>query len=192
MKLLELLTRIDRSEKNTDRGVVYELAGNCFDEWDFYTELNSDDIVLTRHWLSPIYDSNTYVGISAIYLNDDLVGMTQNTGRKSDTLYSWISKKTYEDTLAYVQQINAHQDEPCITVIKDKDMPDEGYGVFYPSQLMSDTVLLKGTKELATVTKESRKLGNSTVDVCLSDGSVRAINLRQDAVIPYRLAGEAL
>lgn len=134
MKLLEALKNVDQSEQNStwiDAEEIYKSLG--IDPWECERPADFEDR-LKQYWLVKWYCSDTWVGTTAIFLDGELVGMTRQVARKSDTDLDWISReaatKVWEWLKPKMAKISGY-------VNPDEDI-DERYSVSYVSQILQD------------------------------------------------------
>lgn len=102
MKLSELIPLVDKSERNEhhfsawDSDLFRDLAIDVEPEYD---ALNAN---LKRYWLNVWQCTDTWVGLAIIFLNDECVGLSYQSGRKSQETYWWVSKQTRIDVRDYI------------------------------------------------------------------------------------------
>ena len=113
---------MDRSESNEEYLDFHSLADSLgfYGFPDVYTKE-----VLTSYWLTRVTDTDTDVGVRAIYLNGYLVGTVKQTGRKSDSVYYWLSEEAVKDVVSYLATLIVEKSGGNVYLIDpESDIPD--------------------------------------------------------------------
>ena len=126
MKFIDLLRHVKKGggaiEQSTELyGLMREfgLSNNDFDYSKFY-----DDEKFKEYLVIPRYDSDYYIGLSAVYFDGELVGSSLLHGRKCDTEYSWISLEAFNKVKAYAETL-VLEDELKPDIISAEDLEEE-------------------------------------------------------------------
>lgn len=191
MKLIELINNIDKSDKNSSwvdfSHVMSELSMSYYSLGDAFHQQTR----LKAYWLWKRYDTDTYVGIEAFFLDDEFVFLNTTTGRKNgDGDIEFKDKASKDKVFAYLLTLMEDDEDQCSYIDNlDEDM---GFGapVFYSSELLTDNLLNKnGDKFLVTETysrdKDSDKW--SLVKVKDEQGKEQVVEL-DELLVPYCLS----
>lgn len=143
MKLNELIARIDKTQlfPADIHGIVSDLDMNHFIfGQEAYTAWDSR---VKEHMLAPWYCTDTYVGMNVIFMDDEPICVTFQTGRKSDVQYHWYSKEAYDKLKQFIASLCAVP-EPEIKLVDLDEEYGESYQVAYGEQIVADEVLYNG------------------------------------------------
>lgn len=134
MKLLDALKNVDRSEENSQWVDTEEFCKALgIDPW--LTDRPEDaDTRLKQFWLKKWYCSDTWVGITTIFFDGELVGMTKQVARKADIEFSWVSREHADRVWDYLRPKLSKVDG----YISATDEICETYSYNYVSQLLQD------------------------------------------------------
>lgn len=140
MKLLEALKNVDQSEDNSQWVDVEELCRALgIDSW--LAERPEDaDTRLKRFWLKKWYCSDTWVGITAIFFDGELVGMTEQVARKADMDFTWVNRESADKVWDYLRPKLSKVDG----YISTTDEIPETDNVNYVSQILIDDGFYEG------------------------------------------------
>lgn len=136
MKLKELIERVNKEhphETNTEK-VAREF------NLDFYGWVEDNKLIsyAIEEWLC----TDTWVGVYAIYLDGEPVGISCQTARKSDTQYKWISEEKAQKVKEYILSV-MEEDEPVHELLTDEELEEDWGEMFqlgYSSQILGKTV----------------------------------------------------
>ena len=187
MKLSDIVDNLDRSKANEQyvdlEDLVTELNLTCYGVCQA-----SENPRLTSYWIANHYCTDTYVGLRAYFLDDLLVAVSAQAGRKSDENFEWVSLGSARAVQAYILSLEAEEVLSVTIANFDEEMGD-GYPVEYVGQLLTNKVLYKG--ELVEVTKEdSQDYKNlHTITIKTIDGTEKDIDIR-DTLSPWKLNKE--
>ncbi len=134
MKIKEIAQKVDKSEKNSvwidiqEFGEEFGLGYCDYKDEDINVRLK---VYYFHHW----YCTDSYVGHTVIFFDDEFVGMSRQLGRKCDTTYSWTSNESYQKVKDYVVSliVNDSDDGDPDLVDFDEDWGD-GYKLAYVGQ----------------------------------------------------------
>ena len=147
--LRNLINNVDRSIDNKcdiDFGVVCDSMNI-----DHYT-LSSDiyehehTLPLKCYWLKKTLCTDTWVGIRVYVFNDDIVGYSNQCARKSTEFITWKNEKAKKCINDWLLTLVIRQEwdiEECFFDDEDNldDITDDGYTLYYGSQLLEPCVL---------------------------------------------------
>ena len=159
MKLIDALKNVDRSDDNVQWIDLDEVAHAL----NFYGhDLDwSEDSKLLSYPVANWYCTDSYVGIYALYLEDELVGYTYQAARKSDIEYHWLNHDAVTKVSDYIRSLNMLKEPPYSYLNPDEEL-GEGYSIGYRCQLLSDmtTATLKSSGETVTIDHERNRQYN--------------------------------
>lgn len=165
MKLKDLLTNV---RKDHAHDVDVERVAREFNldywGWDENSKLRAYAV---EQWLC----TDTWVGMYAIYLDDELVGVSIQRARKSTTEYSWVGEEQAQKVKEYILSI-MEEDDPVHTILTEEQLEEdwgEMYQLGYSSQLLTKEVWYNNT-ECPVVTEGSwgkdARFDPSFVEIC--------------------------
>jgi hypothetical protein len=124
MKLREAIEKLDKSEKNEGWASPSQLGRQLgVDCWGHYDEFEKR---VKKYWIKSWLCTDTYVGLAAYYLDDELVAISTQQGRKYDEEFEWVSVelrhklRTFllsfeeDDNMLHVINFDAEIQEPYI------------------------------------------------------------------------------
>ena len=127
MKILDLAKNVDRSKKNQVSSFSLDL-GLLNDECrllDVCTCFEADEIDIKEYWLQEIRDNDTSVGITVYFLKDELIGITNQEGRKYYKTMKWVSFEMFEKTTNYLIELNKNEGRHEIEYVDcETEMPE--------------------------------------------------------------------
>jgi hypothetical protein len=143
MKVRELLESLDKSSpEDPGESIFLEVGFDCCFQ-------QQDPVNLKYYWLNAHYCMGTWVGTRVYFLEDELVAVSYQRGRKYDEEFSWVSKEAYLKVKSYLKSL----------LIEEKGSPDigdldaevqSGYALEYRGDLMPNSMhkvaLLDGSK----------------------------------------------
>lgn len=188
MNLQDLIATID-FEAGFERWIDSETMFRAFgiDAYD-YIDLSKHGF--RHHLFAPWLCTDTSVGAGVLFVHNQPVALTMQSGRKSETNYKWVSKAAYDATVAL-----------CYTIIQDTrsveielaDLTQEmgiGYPINYSGGLLSKTVILVATGQELPVVKiyrDHKEIDSWTfVDVQMPDGTTQKTSMK-DVLVPYKV-----
>ena len=131
-KLQELLNNVS----NKDTSYNQELFESEFNVYD--TNITEFSQRMSEAWLIQWYDSDTYVGLKAYYLDNTLVATSYRSARKNKEQLLWVDSQAYTKMRNFIWEIST-QSEP----------------EFYINSLDDDTIILF----------QARKQSNEILDI---------------------------
>lgn len=190
MKLKELIEKLDKSDANeswisiNDDDLRQELG--LPSGW---VNTEAKDIQLKAYFLFKWYCTDSYVGYRGYFLNDELVAVSTQMGRKCSEVFEWVSTELYKKTKEYIRSLmDDNDDEPNLNILDlDEVIPDYGMQVDFSEQILGDKAYLVDTKELVKITKRNYGYDTNTwkkVEIELSTGEKKVVDVT-DVIIPY-------
>ncbi len=186
MKIKDIITKLDKSENNSE---WVDVSG-------FETELGLDGMLwncdhnkgakhIKCYWLAKHYCTDTYVGLRAYFLDDELVCISSQRGRKCSKDFEWVSKETFESVKSFILSlIDDNESETIILLDMDEDLGDF-YHIHYSGQFLRKEVKYKGEDVL--ITKQSRSYEDMDhVTIKRKDGTEERV-LSVDIETPWNI-----
>jgi hypothetical protein len=146
MKLCDILEQLDRSDKNRDENITWdmEIFISDLDLSCYNTVQDREDPKLKCYWISKHICTDTWVGYRAYYLNDVFVCFSKQSARGSGEHLQWADQTCKEATASYILRcynaMNEDNTPTCEPLDLDQDLGD-GYAINYAEELLSDTLL---------------------------------------------------
>jgi len=143
MTLKEAIDKIDKTNpKNEDSPSWGELFYEVFKTHDSFW---SDDTRLKSYWVKVWYCTDSYVGIKAYFLDEELVCISDKVARKDSEDFEFVSKETFKKVKEYLKSlIQETEEEDCICLIDFEQEMGENYTVSYNTQILHKNALYKG------------------------------------------------
>lgn len=187
MKIKDIIKNLDLSERNSTTPnmeevfLEFDIEGvwNC--DWDL---LNSR---LKAYWVANHLCTDTWVGITAIFLDEQFAGLSYQTARKADTKYMWA--ESMAENVKYFLLECKNEATPCLSYIDMDEDLGEGYPINYTGQMLVKKVLYKG--DLVGVTKDSDEgyTNFHNITVRHTSGEEEVVDVR-DILVPWYLKEE--
>lgn len=133
INLIEALKRVDKSTSNSPPWE--EVCEDLNISYSYQLEIDED----TRLKCFPVIQwccTDTWVGLEALYLDDELVGMTWQEARRSTIDIKWISQEAANKTRNYILSLTPIPDS--IALIGADEEIDEFYSVAASSRISND------------------------------------------------------
>lgn len=175
--LRKLISEINKSNK-TDPS--WERLADIFNIYDLYW---SDDPRLKCYFIKKWYCTDTYVGTTVYFLDNEFIGYSIQNARKSDENFKFVSKELAEKLRNYLQSL--------VETTYDYELMDENeldeefsdtFKIEYNSQILHKEAFLNG--ELVQITKkiypwnDKRYRYHHTVEVKLPSGENIEVDCR--------------
>lgn len=188
MKLKDLISNVDKSTKNESwvSGNDGDILQSLEIQPSYDTEENTR---LKAYYLFKWCCTDSYVGYRAYFLDDILVSVSTQLGRKCDETFEWVSAEAWTDTRNYINSLQTIPTPPSDILDLEEELPEYGMSIEFSEQLLSDTVYLKDTKELVKVTKKWYGYDPNTwkkVEVEMPNGEKKVVEM-SDVIVPYCL-----
>tara|TARA_R110000851_G_scaffold72413_21_gene160506 strand:- start:2887 stop:3471 length:585 start_codon:yes stop_codon:yes gene_type:complete len=140
MNILDLVKNIDKSEYNSNW-----VDSNHYAESLGIAHCNSLDVCpgLKSYWIWKRYDTDSYVGLEFIFLNDEFIATNTTTGRKNgDGEINYLNQEVADKLRDLLLQLLNHAYPEDIAPLIDLNatFDDIGYKVDYTSELLTSTV----------------------------------------------------
>lgn len=181
MKIAEAIERIDKSPRN-EYYVCYDTLADSMGIYDFISI--PEEPRLSGYWLAKQIDGDSLVGLRVYFLDDVFVCMSEQTGRKSDELFSWLSASAYKEVKDYLLSLTDEEDE--LTYVNLDDEISSGTTLQFASQLCGSTVIYNGeTRSVDRTWKEPDDKFRITRRIKL-DGDDTPIDI-SECLIPYHV-----
>jgi hypothetical protein len=186
MLLSELIQNIDKSKKNSSNPDIEHYA-NALGVITNSFFAQSDKLQV--FWLWKRYDSDSYVGIEAIYLDDEFIGLNTTTGKNSgDGELEFVSKEASVKLREHILTL-MHDEEENVAIINMSEEMGEGVPVSYSSELLTKKLFCTFKNETVNITqswsgdKDYKKW--SLVEVESELGVVEIRSLKEGLLVPY-------
>ena len=144
MKIRDLIKVVDRSEKNSTSADIddfcRELNLNEYPGWN-----KEFDDKLKGYWLVKWLCTDTWVGITVFYLDDEPVAVSSQTARKSPEELEFVSIETATKVRKFILECLGEAEFTPSLVDLDEET-DPYYTVSYSNQLLVDEGLYNGRK----------------------------------------------
>jgi uncharacterized protein YycO len=181
MKLHTIIDTLDKSHPCND------INEGIFLECDlYYNWFNQDRLVY--YWIKVWNCTDTSVGMRAYYLDNNLVAISSQRGRKDGETFEWVSEEAVRDVKNYLKLLLESIDVPFPHSIIDMDQEmGEGYHLEFPGQVLSHihTVgMYNGNK--VTIDSVSPKYRNNhySVNIIMNNTTETSVNI-SDILFPY-------
>lgn len=137
MKLLDSLLNVDKSESNSVLWLYTENLSNSlglvYKHFDFDNDKFNDHFkgyYVYRHLCT-----DTTVGLIALYLDDELVGYSYQSARKSDINYQFVSQELCDKFINFIHSCECTDYGIDRLYINTKDEIDDYHYVVFSEQL---------------------------------------------------------
>jgi hypothetical protein len=192
MKIREIIEKIDKSRKNQSSIDIEELSRELGINYhgDFYDD-TKEGARLKSYYMGYWYCTDSYVGYRAYFLDDVVVSISYQEGRKCDKEYFWVSIETATSVKQFIESLTT----PCVNVgILDIDEDcGEGFSINYGSQLLTDTLIEKVTGEKVTVVEKWKNYDSiedwKNVVIKRTNGSLEKVCL-STLLVPFNIVTE--
>jgi len=134
MKLRELISKINKSDKFKNIIYIGDIAESVFNLFNIYDY--SEQTRLVSYYYGSWYCTDSYVGFKVYFFDDEAVAVTYQGGRKGDEEFTWLSKEAYIKVRDYVITFQQPDDENFnfTTCTLDEEMGDT-YKIHFNGQL---------------------------------------------------------
>ena len=131
MTLREIAKKIDKSRKNEDDVDISDICENL--DIYFYGWIDQDR--LKSYWVTNWLCTDTWVGLLMYFLDDEPVGISFQSGRKSDKEFSWFSEECMHKVRDYILSIIPSNDVNCDYTSLDDEVGDT-YKISFNNQVI--------------------------------------------------------
>lgn len=192
MKLCDAIKNIDKSSTNED---WFDFGELC-EQFDLYDEYVEEDEVkqFKIYWLKVWNCTDTWVGVSVLFLNDEPVAIREQQCQICDKHYSWLSKQAWKSTRKEVWEIidNSKTEDEIELIDLDQEV-DELFQLEYSGQPLEKIAFLDdemvqyiGSADISY--KESPQDYFHLAEILCADGSLQKIDVRS-LRFPIRVKG---
>lgn len=141
--LRKLVSEIDFNNKQLETSPSFESLGNLF---DFREYVWTEEERLRCFFINPHYCTDTWVGIRAYFLDEELICLSSQNAIKSDEDFEFVSNELAAKLKSYlITLLKEENDEIDILDDFDVEIPDT-YGVEYNTQILHKTAILDGVE----------------------------------------------
>lgn len=126
MTIKEAFLQLVRSDETEERFIDLKGIAQCFQLYD-WIEQDETNPRFRVYWLKTWYCTDTWVGYRAWFLDDELVAMTYQAGRKYDEEFSWVSKEAYDKSRKVIHELHSNMtnDDDMINFMSEEDWNTE-------------------------------------------------------------------
>jgi len=180
--LRQIINGIDKNK--TPRGSVsleylcqaagvdsYNIDGTAFYE--------DSDKRIDSYFVRPHYCTDTWVGIQAHFLDNELVAVSNKTARKDDEFYFFVSNEAAEKVKQYLLSFPVEETIHYDLIDLDSELHDEKYSVFYSQNILHKFGWYKGKKVEIVKTRFDRSQEGLDhfydVQIKLDDGTTKIV-----------------
>lgn len=115
----EALDKLIKSDEYEERWISLDDLCKEFEIYD-YVEQNQDSPRFRVYFLHKWYCTDSWVGYRAWFLDEELIAVTQQVGRKYDEEFHWVSKEAFEKAFDVIMSLHKKK-EFHIKLMEDKD-----------------------------------------------------------------------
>lgn len=141
MKIKDLI-EIGKTKPKNNENAFFSLMKE-FDIYDY--EYTKEAKRLSYNFPIKWYCTDSYVGMRIYYLDEEPVCVSYQSGRKSDESFKWLSKEAFEKTRDFLYSL-IQREELFHLIDENEKVDDEGFSVFFYSQLLSKEGYVNGNK----------------------------------------------
>jgi len=189
MKLKDIIANLSKDSPECDLGIFVNAI--CFDYFDFDYEKAENDGRLVYYWIMAWYCTDSYVGLRAYYLDDELVAVSEQPGRKYKEKFNWASKDAFLKVKNYIKSFEIIHDEDIDLLNEEEEFPDGGYTVDFRNQLLRyhKFGIYEGRKvEIVWPQPKSDNYIDQTI-VLIDNGERKTVPVN-DVIFPYGVKNE--
>lgn len=178
MKLKELIDKIDKSNPKLQTDPSYSELGNIFN-LDLYWS-NIEDERLKCYWMMCWLCTDSWVGWRAYFLDDELVCVSFQLGRKQDEEFEFVQDKI-ETLKKYLESLVDNPLRDDYELIDFDQEIGENYKITYQSQLISifhEKGIYQGEEVEVKRIKDTKEWNPDIVMIKKPDGTMSQISVR--------------
>jgi hypothetical protein len=174
MNIMEAIKRVRRDERNSQYVDLEELMGEFNLSGDAYAM--GEDHPFRLRWLEVWNCTDTWVGLSVLFLDNDPVAVRHQACRKCETIYHWLSEGAAAEAYEALLNLIKMKDPPGLTILDPAEEISDPFRLTYGDQVIDRTATLNGvTVEVVdcrpTTYKEDPQGHLHAVKIKLPDGS---------------------
>lgn len=176
MNIIDIIKNIDKSDSNKN----YPDFDSICDEIENYNYPYSDEFEkrVSEYFIAKWYCTDTYVGISILFLDDEPVCVLSQSARKSDIRYKWISSESFNSVKSFIDSL-CEEDEPKYEILDTSLNIDDFYSVDFSSQLLVKEGYVNECICKVTNTFSENYLSQQIEVKFLSDEEVKIVNVNE-------------
>ena len=190
MKLRDIIENIDKSESNSE-WVDFEELQNEFELHHMNINYSKEQNRLKMYWIFTKLDTDTHVGLSALFLDDTFIGLREHKARKGSAFYKFTSHHATELLKDFL--LDFLELEDCKHQYIESLDVEMGLGMHldFSSQLLTDKLVDPDGNSYIVTEKfpDDDKLSHmvGVTNVKRNNGNVLTMDLRKDLVVPFNL-----
>lgn len=187
MKLIDAIRRVNRDPEQSFDPDIRELCEELHlqDNWGWNEDFNKR---VRGYPLIKWICTDTWVGTTVYYLDDEPICVSTQTARKNDTYYYFVSKEAADKLRALILSLPHSSEEDKITLIDEDEEVGEDYTLSFTGQLLTDKGFVDG-KPCKVVNKFRENFISQKVEVEFEDGTRKVLNIG-DFHIPLNVVPE--
>ena len=186
MKIKEIIERVDRSLENTSTVSVSFLARKLGlgvpedDKEEFGKRVKS-------HTVTRWYCTDTWVGMSVVYIDDEPLCVTNQTARKNPVEVYFVSKEAIGKLRLFILELLSKEESEYVDFLDMDEDVGEHLTISYSSQLLDDEGIYNGEKCQVVMKYDSRDTEKpQTIDIKKPNGEI--INIPTEKFeIPFKI-----
>ena len=179
--LKKLISEIDFNNKYVEDSPDWETLSSIFNIYDLSWR---EDTRLKCYFIKKWYCTDSYVGIRAYFLDNEFIAISNQTGRKMDEEFSFVSKEVGLKLKTYLESLVEDQDSNLDIIDEDflnAEIPLT-YKIEYNSQILHKQGFLNSEKVEIIKTRyswEEKDKYFHTVEIKLTNGKKQEIDCRE-------------
>lgn len=177
MKLLELASRLDKSEQNASWVNLEELG----DQLDVTNVPHVKQNRITCYWVGNWHCTDTYVGYRMYFLDKDPIAFSIQDGRKCAEEFQWFNLDVATKTRDYLRSLLIeHTDELSVDLIDlEEDIGDQ-YIIEFSGQIIADDNVTLNNEKVAIIERiQNKPYGIDTeLKIQLANGEEKHVDIR--------------
>lgn len=187
MKLKEIIKKLDKSKDNESFVDLQDLGSREF-ELNTWLFNYSENLELKAYYFLKWYCTDSYVGGRAYFLNDELVAISYQSGRKSNETFYWKSSFAKNKVKKYLLTLMEEDTKDEVINLFDLEVEyDHGFHVEFAQQLLTKDVLIKETLERVKVIEKFDDIEKwRLVKIKNVDGVEKVVEMK-DILVPYNI-----
>lgn len=190
MKLIDIIRNVKRTDNPSPSSWDYADLTQIMNEFDIYDYLDSANTRITVSFYEKRLCTDSHVGGRVYFLDDDVIAISYQTGRKSSETFKWVSKEDFEKTHQYLLSLVNDTSEIPFTLLVDEDYEvemDEGHYVEFAGGILADELILKNDNSRVKLIDRLTKVYGTTsqyVKIKLASGDEQIVSTKE-VLVPY-------
>jgi hypothetical protein len=188
MKLKDIITNLDKSDKNAVRVDLEDMMSEVNytpSGYTFSVRQDRENPRLKSYWIANHICTDTLVGYRAYFLDDKLVCCSHQSARKSGEYFEWVSVETKTQVIEYIKSLDISEDvfdEP--TILDMEEEWGEGYGIEYTGQMLRNKVYYR--EELVEVIRDDSEGYNNLHNITIQFSANRTADIDvREILVPW-------